>query len=326
MTTPALVVVMALGLLIAPLAAETQPAGKVYRVGLLGGAGPSPPLLEALRAGLRDRGYVEGRNLAFESRYAEEKHDRLPALAAELIALPVDVLVVWSGPTIRAAKAASRTTPIVFVGLTDPVTAGFVASLARPGGNITGLAWDTGPEQWAKSLELVTEAVPRASRVAFLFNPSDPANPAILAIRAAMESGARQLKLTLDQFFVRRPEDLAGIFAAIERARADALVWCFAGIRDDPVLDFAARHRLPAMGCWRDPVARGALMSYAPSSIDLFRRAAGYIDKILKGARPADLPVEQPMTFEFVINVKTAKALGITFPQSILLRATEAIE
>ena len=328
MRVVALIVILTLGLLLAPLAAEAQPAGKVYRVGFLGGAGPSPPLLEALRAGLRDRGYVEGRNLAFESRYAEEKHDRLPALAAELIGLPVDGLVVGSHQATDVAKAASRTTPIVFVAIGDPVASGRVASLARPGGNLTGLTWDTGPEQWAKSLEFLKEAVPGVSRVAVLWDPADPANPTPtwLGYRAAMESGARQLKLALHQLYVRQPEDFARVFAAIEQARADAVVWCFGALREQPVLDFVARRRLPSVVCWREPVTRGALMSYAPSVPDLYRRAAVYIDKILKGARPADLPVEQPMTFEFVINLKTAKALGIAFPQSILLRATEAIE
>ena len=284
-------------------------------------------LLEALRSGLSDHGYVEGRNLALEFRSAEGKPGRLPALAAELIGLPVDVLVMASDQATAAAKAASRTTPVVFVGLGDPVTGGDVAGLARPGGNLTGLTGNAGPELGAKRLQLTKEIMPRMSRVAVL-SDGDPANPSPIALAywAAMESGARQLKLALHRATVRQTGDLAGAFAAIEQARPDALVWCFSGLGDQPVLDFAMRHRLPAVGCWREPVALGALMSYAPSYPDLFRRAATYIDKILKGAKPADLPVEQPMTFEFVINLKTAKALGITFPQSILLRATEAIE
>ena len=208
MTTIALVVVMAVSLLLAPLATEAQPAGKVYRVGLLGVGRPGPwnaPLFEALRAGLRDRGYIEGWNLALEFRWAEEKLDRLPALAAELIGLPVDVLVVGSAQATDVAKAASRTTPIVFVAIGDPVASGRVASLARPGGNLTGLTWDVGPEQWAKSLEFLKEAVPGVSRVAVLGDPADPANPTptALAYRAAMESGARQLKLALHQMSVR---------------------------------------------------------------------------------------------------------------------------
>jgi len=328
MTQTALVIALVAGLLGAPLAAEAQPAGKVYRVGYLGVSQLRPetaPAFEALRAGLRDRGLIEGQNLVLEFRWAEGRIDRLPALAAELIGLPVDVLVVTSGQVTDIARAATRTTPIVFVGIGDPVAAGRVASLARPGGNLTGLTWDVGPEQEAKLLEFLKEAVPGASRVAVLWD-GDPASPTARAYHAAMESAARQLKLALHQVIVRKPEEFAGVFAAIDRARADALVWCFAGLRDDPVLDFAARRRLPAVGCYREAVARGALIGYGPSFPGLMRRAAVYIDKILKGARPADLPVEQPMTFEFVINLKTAKTLGITFSQSILLRATEAIE
>ena len=220
-----------------------------------------------------------------------------------------------------------RTTPIVFVGSADPVTAGFVASLARPGGNLTGLTFEAGPELAGKWLELAKEAIPGMSRVAALWD-ADPANPTptFLAYRAAMESAARQLKLALHWATVRQTGDLAGAFAAIEHARPDALVWCFGGLGDQPVLDFAARRRLPAVGCWREPVALGALMSYAPSTPDLFRRAARYIDKILKGAKPTDLPVEQPTKFELIVNLKTAKALGLTIPQSLLLRADEVIQ
>ncbi|MBI3454165.1 MAG: ABC transporter substrate-binding protein [Candidatus Rokubacteria bacterium] len=323
-------VIVALGLLLVPPAADAQPAGKVYRVVYLSTGEMRPELahhLEVLRAGLRDHGYVEGRNLAFEFRSAEGKPDRLPGLAAELVALPVDVIVAGSSQAIRTAKAASRTTPIVFVGSADPVTAGFVASFARPGGNLTGLTWDAGPELGGKWLELAKEAMPGMSRVSVLWD-ADPANPraTALAYWAAMESAARQLKLALHIVTVRQSDDLVGAFAAIERARPDALVWCFSGLGDRPVLDFAARRRLPAVGCWREPVALGALMSYHPSVPDLFRRAAVYIDKILKGARPADLPVEQPTKFELVINMKTAKALGLTIPPSLRLRADELIE
>ncbi|MBI3454162.1 MAG: ABC transporter substrate-binding protein [Candidatus Rokubacteria bacterium] len=322
-------VIVALGLLLVPLAAGAQPAARVYRVGFLGVGQMRPEvahLYEALRAGLRDHGYVEGRNLALEFRWAEGKPERLPALTAELISLPVDVLVVAVDQTAFAAKAASRTTPIVFIGLTEPIGKGLVASLARPGGNLTGLTWETGREIYAKLLELAKEAVPGMSRVAVLWELGDPASPLYRGFPAVMESGARQLKLALHQVSVRQPQDVAGALAAIERARPDALVWGFTLIRDQPVLDFAARHRLPSVGCWRGPVAAGALMSYNPSLSDLYRRAAAHIDKILKGARPADLPVEQPTKFELVINMKTARTLGLTLPPSLLLRADELIE
>ena len=282
-------------------------------------------LWEAFRTGLRDQGYVEGRNLALEFRWAEGKFERLPALAAELIGLPADVLVVGATQAALAAKAATRTTPIVFVGLQDPVGKGLVANLARPGGNLTGLAWDVGPEMSAKSLQLVKEAVPGMSRVAVLWEVADPTNPFYRTFRAVMESAAHQLKLALHWVEIYRPEELAGALATIERARVDALVWC-TNFSDQPVLDFAARHRLPVVGCARETVVAGALMSYAPSLSDLWRRAGVYIGKILKGARPADLPVEQPMTFEFVINLKTAKALGLTIPPAVLAQAAEVIQ
>ena len=323
---------LALAVFAAPLAAQAQPAGKVYRVGILGFLqGPEdPPFWEALRAGLRDHGYVEGRNLALEFRWAEGKAERLPALAAELIGLPVDVLVVAATQTALVAKAATRTTPVVFIALGDPVRRGLVASLARPGGNLTGLTWDAAPETWAKPLELLKEAVPGMSLVGALWNvddTADPDNPASLASKAAFESGARQLKLALHLARLRQPDELARALAAIERARVHALFSCLTPpFREQPVLDFVTRQQLPWATCYRWAVAAGALMSYSPSVSDLSRRAAGYIDKILKGARPADLPVEQPTKFELVINVKTAKALGLTIPPSLLVRADELIE
>jgi len=325
-------VLVALGLLLAPLPAVAQSAGKVYRVGFLGmRMDPGDSLFfEALQAGLRERGYVEGRNLALEFRWAEGKRERLPALAAELVGLPVDVILVGLTETALVAKAATRTTPVVFVGLADPVRRGLVASLARPGGNLTGLTWDVGPTMFAKSIELLKEAVPAMSRVAGLWNvddPRDPDNPASLASAAAFESAAQQLNLAFHLARLRQPDELAGALAAIDRARVHALVWCLSPpFREQPVLDFVAQRRLPSAACWRGPVAAGTLMSYAPSFLDLFRRAAGYIDKILKGAKPVDLPVEQPTKFELIINMKTAKTLGLTIPPSLLARADELIE
>ena len=329
-----LTIIVTLALLAAPLAAGAQPAQRVYRLGILsvGQSQMTPesaPLWEAFRSGLREHGYVEGRNLALEFRWAEQKPERLPALAAELIGLPVDVLVVSGDQTALVAKAATRTTPVVFIYASDPVGRDLVASLARPGGNLTGLTFDVGPEWWAKHLELVKEAVPGMSRVAVLSNaldPDHPGNPVELAYGAAMESGARQLKLGLHLVLMRRTEEFAGALAGIERARVDALVWCLdSPFPDQPVLDFVARLRLPSVGCWRGAVTGGTLMSYAPSLSNLHRRTAGYIDRILKGAKSADLPVERPTKFELILNLKTAKALGLTIPQSILLRADELI-
>jgi putative tryptophan/tyrosine transport system substrate-binding protein len=341
--TPVLVVSLLLTLLVAPLTAETQPGERVYRVGYLGAGQMGPPrlwreptrpgpwrglegaqLFDALRAGLREHGYAEGRNLRLEFRWAEGHLDRLPALAAELVALPVDVLVVGTDRAALVAKAATRTTPIVFIGSAEPVGEGLVASLARPAGNLTGLAWEASPEVRAKALEFAKEAAPGISRVGVLSDLADPTSP-LAAYEAAMETGARRLKLTLHTVNLRQPEDLAGALSALERARVDALVWCLT-FPDQPVVDFALRLRLPSVGCWREAAAGGALMSYGPSAPDLWRRAAVYIDKILKGARPANLPVEQPTKFDLVINTKTAKGLGLALPPSLLARADELIE
>jgi putative ABC transport system substrate-binding protein len=325
-----------------PFGAHAQPSQRVYRIGYLGAGEMGPPrlwreaprpgpwrglegahLFEVLRAGLREHGYVEGRNLAFEFRWAEGKFERLPALAVDLIGLPVDVLVAGTDRTALVAKAATRTTPIVFIGSADPVGRGLVASLARPAGNVTGLSWEASPEAHTKALEFAREAAPGISRVAVLWDPTDPAQ--LASYTAAMESGARRLKLALHLVTVRQQEDLAAALAAIERAHVDALVWCLT-FPDQAVVDFAARRQLPSVGCWREAATEGALMSYGPSVPDLWRRAAAYIDKILKGARPADLPVEQPTTYELVINMKAAKALGLAIPPSLLTRAAELIE
>jgi putative ABC transport system substrate-binding protein len=328
--------------LLLPFRAEAQPGQRVYRVGYLGAGQMGPPrlwrepprpgpwrglegahLFEALRAGLREHGYVEGRNLAIEFRWAEGKFERLPGLAVELIGLPVDVLLVGTDRTALVAKAATRTTPIVFIGSADPVGRGLVASLARPAGNVTGLSWEASPEAHAKALEFAKEAAPGITRVAVLWDLADPGQ--LASYVAAMESGARRLKLALHPVSMRQQEDLVAALATIERAHVDALVWCLT-FPDQLVVDFATRRRLPSVGCWREAVTEGALMSYGPSAPDLWRRAAGYIDKILKGARPADLPVEQPATYELVINLKTAKALGLAIPPSLLTRADELIE
>jgi putative ABC transport system substrate-binding protein len=322
-----LAVVLTLSLLLASLAARAQPAHKAHRIGVIFTLAPDEVqhLDRALNEGLRELGYVEGRNLAFERRYAEGKIERLPALAAELARLNVDVIVTGSNLVIAAVKQATATIPIVMAVSRDPVGSGFVASLGRPGGNITGLANDPAPEIQTKNLELLREAAPRISRVALLLNP---VTPDAQAYRNAVEAAVRRLGGTFQAVEVRSRQEIEGAFAAMLRMRADGVV-----VLQDPVLlsarpeivHLAARHKLPAVYPLREFVELGGLMSYGVNIADQFRRAAAYVDKILKGAKPADLPVEQPTKFELVINLKTAKALGLTVPQSVLVRADEII-
>jgi putative tryptophan/tyrosine transport system substrate-binding protein len=311
-----------------PLVAEAQPAGKVYRIGfiLTGTPDVTQHLTEALKEGLREFGYLEGSNLAFERRSAEGRPERLPGLAAELVQLKLDVIVTGSNPVIAAVKQATATIPIVMAVSRDPVGAGFIASLRQPGGNITGLANDPAPEIQAKNLEFLREAVPRISRVALLWNPVDPGAQ---AYRNAVENAARRLGVTFHAVEARGHQQLEAAFAAMLRERADGVV-----VLQDPVLlsarrqvvALSVRHRLPAVYALREFVEVGGLMSYGVNVAHQFRRAAAYVDKILKGAKPADLPVEQPTKFELVINLKTAKALGLTIPQSLLVRADEIIQ
>jgi len=315
-------------LLAGPLAAEAQPVGKTYRIGFIVTAtrDETGHLITALSEGLRELGYVEGRNLVFELRFAEGRQDRLPALAAELVQLKVDVLVTGSNPVIAAVKQATVTIPVVMAVSRDPVGAKFIASLARPGGNITGLANDTAPEIIGKNLALLKEAVPRVSRVAFLWNPVPPGAE---TSRKAVESAARNLGVAFQSVEVRTRGELEGAFAAMVRERANAVV-----VAQDPitfgsrsqVVRLAARSRLPAVYGVREFAEAGGLMSYGPNIADQFRRAATYVDKILKGAKPGDLPIEQPTKFELVINLKAAKALGLTIPQSVLQRADQVID
>jgi len=319
---------LTVGALSAPLAAEAQSAGKVHRIGfiLTGAPNEIEHLSKAFDVGLRDLGYVEGRNTVFERRFAGGKQERLPALAAELVRLNVDVIVTGSNPVIAAVKQTTATIPVVMAVSRDPVGSGFIASLARPGGNITGLTNDPTPEILGKHVELLKEAVPRASRVALLWNPVPPgAN----TYKEIVERAARKLAVTMQSVEVRGREDFEGAFAAMVRERADGLV-----VLPDPVTftdrsqiaRLAARHRLPTMFFPREHVDSGGLMSYGSNLASQFQRAAVYVDKILKGAKPRDLPVEQPTKFELIINLKTAKALGLTIPQSLLVRADEIIE
>ena len=314
------------GLLAAPLATHAQPPGRVHRIGYLGATTLSSYArhVEALRLGLRDLGYVEGKNLAIEYRWAEDKYDRLPDLAAELVRLKVDLIVTHTTPGTLAAKHATTTIPIVMAISGDAVATGLVASIARPGGNITGTSFFF-PELNAKRLELLAEARPASRRMAALVNPDNPAHR--LALRAR-ESLATVLKVELEVVEVRAPRDLFDIFSAMVKRRVEAI-----SVLDDPMLianarqiaDLAVTTRLPTIG-FREMVDAGGLIAYSVDFPAAWRRAAFFVDQILKGAKPADLPVEQPTKFDLVINLKTAKALGVTIPRSLLQRADLLIQ
>jgi ABC-type uncharacterized transport system substrate-binding protein len=311
-----------------PLAAEAQPSGKVYRIGFITTSAPGEVqhLVNALDGELQRLGYVEGRNIVFERRFAEGRQERLPALATELVRLNVDVIVTGSNPVITAVRQATKTIPVVMAVSRDPVGSGFAASLARPGGNITGLSNDLGPEILGKNVELLKEAVPKISRVAYLWNPVPSEAD---AYRHVAESAIRKLGIAWQPVEVRHPNEFEAAFSAMVREHANGLL-----VAQDPVfiaarrriVRLAAGHRLPTMYGNREYVEVGGLMSYGPNIVDQFRRAAAYVDKILRGAKPADLAVEQPTKFELVLNLKTAKALGLTIPPAILLRADQIIE
>ena len=327
----ALAVVLAVCLLASPFGAEAQPAPRVPRIGYLAFnlAAADPRLRDAFLQGLRDLGYVEGRNVQIEYRDAEGKTERFPALAAELVALKVDVIVAAAGTLgTLAAKRATTTLPIVFPVVGDPVAERIVVSLARPGGNVTGLAV-LSPDLLVKSVELIKQAVPGARRVALLLKPDSGPEHALKERVKAMDDAARALGIRLQLVEARVPEDVDRAFADMAKARADAAIVAATPLFDvhrRRLADLAAKNRLPTVFQFRSSVEAGGLMSYGPHVADLFRRAAGYVDKILKGARPADLPVEQPTKFEMVINLRTAKALGLTMPPSLLQRADQVIE
>jgi ABC-type uncharacterized transport system substrate-binding protein len=283
---------------------------------------------EGIRLALREFGYIQGQNIAIEYRYAKGKRDREPELAAELVRLKVDIIVVASGDvTIRAAKNATKTIPIVMVGLgSDPVRAGHVESLARPGGNVTGLT-SLSRELGGKRLELLKEAVPKLSRVAVLYDPANP--PSLHEVKELLPADARALKLTIQPWEIRAVDDFEKVFAALNKQRPDGLYAVVAGGIMRPyqkrIIDFALKSQLPAVYSSRESVDAGGLMSYGTDFADSYRLVADYVDKILKGARPADLPVEQPTKFEFVINLKTAKQIGLTIPPNVLARADRVI-
>ena len=316
-----------LAILVAPLAADAQQAGKVPRIGYLRVTSPSdrPPLLDAFRQRLRELGWVEGQNIVIDYRYAEGRVDRLPDLAAELVRLKVDLIVSTGTQGVTAAKNATETIPIVMIGVRDPVGTGLIASLARPGGNVTGVSGYAGLEIVAKQLELLKETVPKIPPCGHPLEPDQCVPPArdkrserrgpVVGSAASTPGG-------------RGPNEFDGAFAAMAKERVEALLVLSDAIFNSHrtrLADLAARSRLPAAYGVRESVEAGGLMSYGPSFLDFYRRSAAYVDKILKGAKPADLPVEQPMKFELVLNLKTAEALGLTIPPLILFQADEVI-
>jgi putative ABC transport system substrate-binding protein len=305
--------------------AEAQQAARILRIGILivPSASSQSARVEAFRRRLRELGYVEGKNIVIDYRYAEGKRERLPDLAAELVRLKVDVIVT-AGRAILAAKKASATIPIVFALGADPVGEGLVSSLARPGGNITGLSL-MAPDLDGKRLELLKEAFPKVIRVAFLWEPGGTRGNLPLT---DMEAAAKALRLKLLSLPVRGLDDFDSAFARAKRDGAQALITATGALfntQQRQVLDFAAKNRLPAMYPYSEFVEAGGLMSYGPSQTDQWRRAADFVDKILKGTKPADIPVEQPMKFEFVINLNAAKQIGVTIPPNVLVRADRVI-
>jgi putative tryptophan/tyrosine transport system substrate-binding protein len=328
LATVGIIVTFTLAILATPHASEAQPPAKIPHVGMLWFGSPvvgPSPYLEAFRQGLRELGYTDGQNIVIESRHAAMRPALLPDLAANLVLSKVEVIVAAGDPAIHAARHATSTIPIVMVAGADPVGSGLVASLARPGGNLTGLS-ALSPELSGKRLQLLMEALPRVSRVAVLFNPADPAKA--IELRETQATG-RALGIQLQLLEVRGPEDFESAFAAMTRERTEALITL-----GDPVtvshrtriVDLVAKSRVPAMYDLQEFVEAGGLMAYGPSLPELFRRAAAYVDKILKGARPGTLPVEQPMKFELTFNLRTAKALGLTIPPSVLFLADRVIQ
>jgi len=324
LTTIGLINILILGLLTGPLPTEAQQAKKIPRIGYLSrySAEQQKRQLAAFKQGLRELGYAEGKNIVIEQRDAEGKRRRLPTLAAELVRVKVDIIVT-GGAGVGAAKNATSTIPIVMTFSADPVRAGLVASLAHPGGNVTGLS-DFHGDLVAKRLELLKEVVPSASRVAVIFNPNSSGSKHMLK---EIQAVAPALGMKVLPLAVEGADDFDRAFATIKTERPGGLIQSVAlGRHRRRIVDLAAKSRLPAMYTRGQWVAAGGLMSYGSSWPDLFRRAATYVDKILKGAKPADLPVEQPTKFELVINLKTAKALGLTIPPTLLLQATKVIK
>jgi putative ABC transport system substrate-binding protein len=313
-------------LLAGSLAAEAQQAPKVYRIGFVGSGSPGPGI-DAFRQGMRELGYVEGKNLIVDVRFPGARSERIPELIAEVVGLKVEVIVVGSTPAALAAKKATTRIPVVFASLFDPVGSGIVSSLAHPGSNITGVAIGVGGSGMAgKWIELLKEVVPVASRIAVL---SNPANPASTASVREIEAAARSLGVNLDLFDAGNATKLDEALARIGASGSQGIIVTndpFFTIHRAKLIQFAARTRLPAVYFFRSFADAGGLMAYGANQEDAYRRAAAYVDKILKGAKPADLPVDQPSRFELVINLRTAKALGLKIPRSLLVRADQVIE
>jgi putative ABC transport system substrate-binding protein len=312
--------------LTAPLTADAQQAAKVPRIGYLAlRAGPAAED-EVFKQGLRDLGWIEGQTLGIEYRWAAGRVDRLPALAEELVRLPVDLIVAWSTPAVQAAKDATQTIPIVMTWVADPIRSGFVASLARPGGNITGTS-NIQPELAGKKLELLRALLPNLSRVAFLAHGGDPAHPVFLQ---EAQDAARQFGMQLQPVVIGSLEELESAFAAMHRERAEALIvqplFMVVPGQGQRIAALAAQHHLPTVSDGNQFAEAGGLLFYGPDRLALLRRSVIFVDKLLKGAKPADLPIEQPTKYELVINLRTAKALGLTIPPSLLQRADQVIE
>ena len=323
-------VVIAVVLLAVGAIADAQQPKKVPRIGYLSNTGPAGESnrSEAIRSALRERGYIERQNIVTEYRYSEGKVDRYPELLAELMRLSVDIIVVAGGaPSIRAAMNATKTIPIVMMGSgIDPVEGGLVKSLARPGGNVTGLTL-LSRELGGKRLELLREAVPKLSRVAVLYDPANPGS--VIEVKEALPVAARALRLTIQPWEVRAAKDFEEVFAALNKQRPDGLYVLAGGLmtaNQKRIVGFALKNRLPSVCANREAVDAGGLMYYGADQADSYRRVAYYVDKILKGAKPADLPVEQPTKFELVINLKTAKQIGLTVPPEVLARANRLIK
>jgi putative ABC transport system substrate-binding protein len=324
-------ILVAVVLLAVGVIAEAQQPKKVTRIGYLSNTDPARESTrsEAIRMALRELGYAEGQNITIEYRYTEGKPDRAPELATELVRLKVDIIVAAGGPTwVQAAKNATKTIPIVMVGAgADPVEAGLVESLARPGGNVTGITL-LNTELGGKRLELLKEVVPKLARVAVLYDPANPVT--VLETKEVLRVAARALEVTVRSWEVRAADDFERVFAALRKERPDGLYVAGGGpllnVNRKRIADFALKSRLPSMYQSKEAVDAGGLMSYGVNLADSYRRVAYYVDRILKGAKPADLPIEQPTKFELVINLKTAKALGLTIPPVVMMRAEKVVK
>ena len=311
-----------------PALVATQPAGKIARIGYLVGSSSTAAQrsAEAFRHGLRELGWVEGQNIVIESRFADGQYDRLPELAADLVRLKVDVIATGGNAAAVAARNATQTIPIVMMSVGDPVSLGVVRSLARPGGNATGLAFGVGFDTFEKGLELLKEVVPNLRRLAVLVNPGNPSHPLVME---RVKAAARSLGLEVYVVEARGPDEFDRAFAAMAKQRVTAVFVVSEAmfiLNRTKLAELEARNKLPSMHAFRENVEVGALMSYGPSLTAIWRRGALYVDRILRGAQPGDLPVEQPSNFELVINTRTARALGLTIPPSLLLRADQVIE